>query len=296
MDEKIRLFSMFSGYGGAEFALQKAGVNYEVVGYSEIDKYAIQCYEQNHSKVKNYGDCTKINPNDIPDFDLLTGGFPCQAFSNAGKRLGELDTRGTLVYDIVRIAEVKQPKWIVLENVKGFTFKKFKDTFDKVLSEFDRIGYNIKYQVLNTKDYGVPQHRERVIFVMYRKDLEYTFEFPEKQELKLSWRDLKDDEINYKKVKKTPSRDIMREKCKNITTEDIVSCISLKQDRFPNAGIIDFEDYYRFLTPIEVFRLQGFLNNEINLENLSDTQKYKLAGNGWSINVFEQVFRNMFKK
>jgi len=96
MNKKIKVFDMFAGYGGAEFSLKKAGIEYECIGFSEIDKYAIQCFEQNH-KGKNFGDCTKINPNELPDFDLLTGGFPCQSFSVAGKGLGELDTRGTLL-------------------------------------------------------------------------------------------------------------------------------------------------------------------------------------------------------
>ena len=136
----IRLFEMFAGYGGASFALKKAEIEHEVVGYSEIDKCAIKCYEQNH-KGKNFGDCTKINPNELPDFDLLTGGFPCQAFSNAGKQLGVNDSRGTLFWEIVRIAKIKKPKYMLLENVKGLLSKKFVQTFDKILKELDEAGY-----------------------------------------------------------------------------------------------------------------------------------------------------------
>lgn len=288
----IKIFEMFAGYGTATFALKQLGIEHEVVGFSEIDKWAIKCFEQNHGS-KNFGDCKLINPKDIPDFDLLTGGFPCQAFSTAGKRLGELDSRGTLFYEIIRIAEVKQPKYMMLENVKGLTNKKFKDTFEKILSELDRIGYNVTWKVLNTKDYGIPQNRERVFFVCIRKGIEQEFKFPEKEELRLSWNDLKDIVVNYKKVKQTPSRDIMRNKCKNITNINVVGAISLKQDRFPNSGIIDFEDYYRFLTPKECFRLQGFLNDEVNLEGISDTQCYKLAGNGQSVNVVKKIFERL---
>jgi DNA (cytosine-5)-methyltransferase 1 len=86
METKIKLFSMFSGFGGGEFALQKAGIPFECIGISEIDKFAIQCYNQNFPNIKNYGDCIKINPNELPNFDLLTGGFPCQDVSIAGKR------------------------------------------------------------------------------------------------------------------------------------------------------------------------------------------------------------------
>jgi len=159
---------MFAGYGGAEFSLKKAGIEYECIGFSEIDKYAIQCFEQNH-KGKNFGDCTKINPNELPDFDLLTGGFPCQSFSVAGKGLGELDTRGTLFNEIIRIAEVKKPKMMLLENVKGLTNKPHRATFEKILSELDRIGYVVKWKVLNSKEYGIPQNRERVIFCLFFK-------------------------------------------------------------------------------------------------------------------------------
>ena len=291
------MFSMFSCYGGAEFALKKARIPFECVGYSEIDKAAIKCYDQNHPNITNYGDCTKINPLELPDFDLLTGGFPCQSFSVAGKGLGELDTRGTLFNDIIRIAEVKQPKYVLLENVKGLTNKKHEKTFNKILSEIKRIGYECHWGILNSKEYGTPQNRERVFFVCFRKDLFqewYDFQFPDKEELKLEWKDFVDIPTNYVKVNKTPSRDKMRVRCKNITNKQVCGTITLKQDRFPNAGIIDFEDYYRFLTPRECFRLMGFFNDEINLDGLSKTQQYKLAGNGWDINLVSKIFKQMF--
>jgi DNA (cytosine-5)-methyltransferase 1 len=208
----IREFCMFAGYGGSVFALKKANIPHELVGFSEIDKYAIQCFIQNHitnnshllhmevvnggldiaiAVPKNWGDCRTINPNELPDFDLLTGGFPCQAFSNAGKMQGEADQRGTLFYEIIRIAEVKKPKYMLLENVKGLTSKKFKDTFNKILSELDRIGYNVYWKVLNSKDYGIPQSRARIWFVCFRKDIDKgTFKFPEQEELKIRLKDL----------------------------------------------------------------------------------------------------------
>ena len=101
--EKIRVFEGFAGYGGAAFALKRANIPHTIVGYSEILPDAIELYELNHKNIKNFGDITKIDPKEIPDFDLFTGGFPCQAFSTAGKGLGELDTRGTLFYDVIRI-------------------------------------------------------------------------------------------------------------------------------------------------------------------------------------------------
>ena len=101
MNKKLKVFDMFTGYGGAEFALKKAGVNHKTIGYSEIDLHAIKCFEQNFPNIENYGNCTKIDVKELPDFDLLVGGFPCQPFSEAGKHKGELDIRGTLFYDIV---------------------------------------------------------------------------------------------------------------------------------------------------------------------------------------------------
>ena len=209
--KKIKLFSMFSGFGGAEFALKKAKIDFECIGFSEIDKYAVQCYEQNHClkfpdmlkgeiiRPNNYGDCTKINPNSISQFDLLTAGFPCQSFSVAGKGLGELDTRGTLFNEIIRIAEVKQPKYMLLENVKGLTNKNHKETFNKIIFELQRIGYYVHWKVLNSKDYGIPQNRARVWFVCFRNISEYeTFKFPEKEELKIFLKDILEDEVDEK--------------------------------------------------------------------------------------------------
>ncbi len=179
LPDNLKLFEMFSGYGGASFALKKLNKPFECIGYSEIDKYAIECYGNNHSVSKplvfipvvNRGSCVDINPEELPDFGLLTAGFPCQSFSIAGKGLGELDARGTLFWDIIRIAEVKKPKYMLLENVKGLTNKKHKNTFDKILSELDRIGYDVFWKVCNTKLHGIPQNRDRIFFVCFRKGL-----------------------------------------------------------------------------------------------------------------------------
>jgi len=195
----MKLFSMFAGYGTDSFALKRLGIEHECVGFSEIDKYAIQCFKQNHGEIKNFGDCTKINPAEIPDFDLLTGGFPCQAFSTAGKMLGELDARGTLFNEIIRIAELKQPKYMLLENVKSLTSKRFKGTFDKILSELNRIGYNVYWKVLNSKDYGIPQSRSRVWFVCFRKDIDKgTFQFPNPVELKIFIENIVEEDVDEK--------------------------------------------------------------------------------------------------
>ena len=168
--KRIRVFEGFAGYGGATYGLQRAGIKFEVVGYSEFDKFASALYDSNHcnkngEKIKNWFDITQIEPKELPDFDLFTGGFPCQPFSTVGMGQGEKDRygRGTLLYDILRICEEKRPQYILLENVKGFVTKRFENTFNTLKDALKDIGYgDLKYAVLNTKDYGIPQNRERV--------------------------------------------------------------------------------------------------------------------------------------
>jgi len=138
---------------------------WECVGYSEIDKYAIQVYQTHYPNHKNYGDATKINPDDLPDFDLICGGFPCQSFSIAGKRMGFKDTRGTLFFDIARIIERKKPQLVFLENVAGLLNHDNGRTFATILASLDELGYNAEWEVLNSKHFGVPQNRERVFII-----------------------------------------------------------------------------------------------------------------------------------
>ena len=157
----MKYLSLFSGIGGFELGI---GDRAECIGYSEIDKYAIQIY-QKHFNHKNYGDITKIIAKELPDFDLLVGGFPCQSFSIAGKRLGFKDTRGTLFFDIARIIKEKRPKYLLLENVKGLLSHDNGRTFRTILSTLNELGYDIQWQVLNSKNFGVPQNRERVFIV-----------------------------------------------------------------------------------------------------------------------------------
>lgn len=182
----MRYFSMFSGIGGFELGLWQAHDEWHkkncelniptefcsrhqphvCVGYSEIDKYAIQVYEK-HFNQKNYGDATTIKPDSLPDFDLLVGGFPCQSFSIAGKREGFTDTRGTLFFEIARIVREKQPRLLLLENVKGLLSHDKGCTFRTIISTLDELGYDCQWQVLNSKNFGVPQNRERVFIIGY---------------------------------------------------------------------------------------------------------------------------------
>ena len=175
---KLRVFESFAGIGGGSFALKRISEKYSdfeygLIGYSEVDKFAINIFNANHNKqgyINNYGDITTIDPNTLPDFDLFMGGFPCQPFSVAGLMQGEKDFlgRGTMLSHIIRILEVKKPKYVLLENVKGFLSNKFKDTREALAEMLKEIGYStfedtsFVCTLLNTKDYGMPQNRERV--------------------------------------------------------------------------------------------------------------------------------------
>lgn len=197
----MKLFSLFSGIGGPEKALKRLGIEYELVGYSEIDKYASRSYSAVHEEpeIKNYWDITKINEKELPDFDFMTWGFPCQDISIAGKQAGIHEgTRSGLYYDGLRILKEKKPKYSLIENVKALTSKKFADTFESILHDLDEAGYNSYWQVLDAKDYGIPQHRERVFIVSIRKDIDQEFTFPEKEELTLKLKDLLEDEVDEK--------------------------------------------------------------------------------------------------
>jgi DNA (cytosine-5)-methyltransferase 1 len=158
----MRYFSMFAGIGGFELGIKERG---ECVGYSEIDKYAIQIYQKHFPEHQNYGDAREIDTDKLPDFDLLVGGFPCQSFSIAGKRGGFEDTRGTLFFEIARIARAKRPAYLLLENVKGLLSHNKGDTFATIVTAIDELGYDCEWCVLNSKNFGVPQNRERVFII-----------------------------------------------------------------------------------------------------------------------------------
>ena len=149
--KKLRVFEGFAGYGGATFGLRHAGIPHEIVGYSEFDKFASALYDANFkdkkgAPIKNWGDITKVNPEELPDFDMFTGGFPCQPFSSVGMQKGEKDPygRGTLLHDILRICSVKKPKYILMENVKGLTAKKFQGLFDLLKTWLHELRYCLK--------------------------------------------------------------------------------------------------------------------------------------------------------
>ena len=158
----MKVLSLFSGIGGFDIAFQRKG--HEIIGACEIDKYARLVYARHFPKVHICEDATKINPEELPDFDILVAGFPCQSFSIAGRRKGFEDTRGTLFFEIARIAQKKRPYHLLLENVKGLLSHEGGNTIRKIYKTLDELGYDTESHIINTKDF-LPQNRERIFIV-----------------------------------------------------------------------------------------------------------------------------------
>lgn len=310
----IRVFEAFAGYGGASFGLKKAKVEHKVIGYSEVDKFACSLYEKNFPDVENFGDITLIKPKSLPDFDLFTGGFPCQPFSQVGLGHGELDIRGTLFHNILEICKVKKPKHILLENVKGLVTKRHKKTLDTIIKSLKKIGYTVNYTVLNSKDYGVPQNRERVWIYAHYGKLPDNFSIePKKTKLKKKFQDLLD---------KNPSPDLFKNQ-KQIArlmelydldfVVDRPSCVDLynKNIRNDETSITILEPHHNKMRVVhppkngelrvrkysisEHFRLMGFKDGEIDFDGQSYQQLCKRAANGWDINLTSKIFKEIFK-
>lgn len=195
----LKLLSLFTGIGAFEKALERLNIDYELVGFSEIDKFAIKSYCTIHNvpEYKNLGDVSKIEIDKIPDFNLLTWGFPCQDISIAGRMEGIKEgTRSGLYYEGYKILKEKMPKYSIIENVKNLTSQRFKSQFDSILNDIQELGYTNYWQVLNAKDYGVPQNRERVFIVSIRNDIDRNkFVFPSPVELKLKLKDILEDKV-----------------------------------------------------------------------------------------------------
>lgn len=163
----MKYLSLFSGIGGFELGLQNSEHEFECIGASEVDRYAKAIYSRHFPRHRDLGDASKINPKRLQDFDLLVGGFPCQAFSLSGYRRGFADTRGTLFFEIARICAEKRPKYLLLENVKGLLSHQRGETFKKMLGVLAELGYDVEWEVLNSKSFGTAQNRERLYIKGY---------------------------------------------------------------------------------------------------------------------------------
>lgn len=286
---------------------------------SEFDKFASSLLTQNFPGVTNWGDITKINPEELPDFDMFTGGFPCQPFSSAGLQLGFDDKygRGTLFHHIVRICEVKRPKYLLLENVKGLTQKKFAATFESMKEMLCNLGYGeIAYAVLNSKDYGIPQNRERLWMFARLGGLPETFDIrPPKIELKHRFGDfldpnppeylyLSEEQIAHLKLKHHIDSFFVDEPlCFDVYNKKIKKdalCITITQPEHNSLRVVekpkDGKEVVRKMSVDEQFRFMGFEDGELNYDGQSYSQMSKRAGNGWDVNLVGILINHIFSQ
>jgi len=288
----MKYLSLFSGIGGFELGIFNTYVKKmegktlheidkmdlaECIGFSEINKYATQIYQKHFPNHKNYGDITKINTKELPDFDLIVGGFPCQAFSVAGKRKGFDDTRGTLFFEIARIVREKKPRLILLENVKGLLSHDKGSTFYTIITALDELGYDCQWQVLNSKNHGVPQNRERVFIIGHLRGTSRPKVFPFTE---AGGQDIK--QLNQPKHSNDRVYD----------PKGLSPTLNTMQGGNRQPFITE-ETKIRRLTPLECERLQGFPDNWT--EGLSDTQRYKTLGNAVTVNVIRDIVIKLLK-
>lgn len=321
----VKVFEGFAGYGGATYGLRRAGIKFDVVGYSEFDKFAAELYDANHkdangNPIKNWGDITLIKAEDLPDFDLFTGGFPCQPFSTVGMQQGEKDRygRGTLLYDILRICEEKKPKYVFLENVKGLATKRFEGTFNTLKDALKEMGYgDLKYAILNTRDYGIPQNRERLWMFAQLGGLPDDFSMvPEPIDNGLRLKDFVDESPEEKLY--LSQQQIQRIKDFYHIPSFIVdeySCFDLYNRKIRDDGISitilapehnklrmveptgpDGVEIVRKYSVPEQFRLMGFKDGEIDFANQSYTQLSKRAANGWDVNLVGYLLNHIWEQ
>ena len=279
----VRVFSMFSGIGGFELGIEQSDINTELVGYAEIDKYAISIFEKQFTGVTNYGDATAITASNLPDFDLLVGGFPCQAFSIAGKQQGFSDTRGTLFFDIARICAEKRPRYLVLENVKGLLSHDGGQTFQTILRVLADLGYRVEWQVLNSKNFGVPQNRERVFIVGYLGERSGQEIFP------LTTYSHSASVVALQQLNKAESQGNRIYDSSGLAT----TLASQAGGLGAKTGLYQIDTQVRRLTPTECERLQGFPDGWT--AGLSDTQRYKTLGNAVTVPVVTAVINQLVK-
>lgn len=321
---------LFAGIGGIRKGFENAfGEDISTVFVSEWDEYAQKTYRANNDDdFEIAGDITQIDEKEIPHFDICLAGFPCQAFSMAGKRMGFDDDykgmcRGTLFQDVVRICEYHQPKVIFCENVKGLTTHDKGRTFKVIKRAFEQIGYTVYDKVLNSKDFGVPQNRERIYIVAFRNNINSTgFKFPEGENSDTKIKDIMEE--NTVSVKyylsttylETLKRHKERHKAKGngfgYEIRDIngqagaIVCGGMGRERnlIVDKRLKDFtpvthikgevnREGIRKLTPREWARLQGFPDN-FKLE-LADTHLYKQFGNSVTVNVIEAIAKEIRK-
>lgn len=309
--KEIKFIDLFCGIGGFRLAFEEFGC--KCVFSSDIDRYACQTYEMNFLEYP-LCDITQVNPKDIPDFDILCGGFPCQPFSIAGKRLGFNDTRGTLFFDVARILKEKKPSAFLLENVKGITNHDNGKTLKVIESVLSDLGYIFEWKVLNSKNYGVPQNRERWYCVGFKKDLisnDFIFEWPEKCKKKATLGDIiKKIKDNDYSISSICEENIMKGiKRKNIEIDDftlayeirasrcqfssnsISPCLTAKMGTGGNNVPVVIKQK-RKLTENECLGIMGFPKT---YKIKKGYQSYKQIGNSVAVPVITMIAENIIK-
>lgn len=317
----LRVLSLFSGIGAFEKALERLGIDHKVLAYCEIDKHASKAYSIIHGipESKNLIDVTKVDILDVDEtVDLITYGFPCQDISIAGKQKGFIDeegncTRSGLFFEALRIIDDYRPKFAIAENVKALTSKKFETEFKIVLESLEEIGYNNYYAVLNAKDYGIPQNRERVFIVSIRKDIDRGFTFPKPIPLSKTLSDIiesgsVDRDVSlcitarygaavpttqkYRR-RRYFGKSIFQLVYENTSREEQLSFY--KKDPY---GDFDCLGYVRPLSPRECFGLMGFDFCDADKclsAGITEFECYKQAGNSIVVNVLEAIFTELGK-
>ena len=307
----MKVASFFAGVGGIDFAFRACG--FDIVWANELDRDACQTYRLNFDSELVQGDIRKIRLKDIPDFDVMVGGFPCQAFSVAGLRKGFADKRGNLFFELERIFRRKKPKVIFLENVKNLVGHDNGNTFRIILDCLKKAKYHVKYQVLNACEYGnLPQNRERIYIVAFRdKNAFIEFDFPEPIELTNTIascinRDSPVDDVFYYTPEKYDCYDTLK---RDMTSSETlyqwrrVYVRANKNNLCPtltanmgmgghNVPLILTPFGIRKLTPRECFNFMGFPAT-YNLPDLSLSQLYKQAGNSVAVPVVKRIADNI---
>lgn len=281
------------------------------VGHSEISKPACAIYKYHFPNVTNYGDATKIIPGQLPDFDLLCAGFPCQPFSLSGKRKGLDDVRGTLFFEIMRICQHKRPRYILLENVRGILSHSNGEAFQTILACLADGGYLLQWELCNSKNFGVPQNRERVFILGHLRGTSRPQVFPIGEPSKPYPRMEKHGEPISSCIRSGEGQDasmqVVKVTAKNgqgariYLTENGLSCTLCATDGGlgANTGLYYDLTGVRRLTPMECERLQGFPDNFSkygldyvgDIVGMSDKQRYKVLGNAVTVNVVSHISR-----
>ena len=302
-----KFIDLFAGIGGIRLGFEQVFKDKSsFIFASEIDKFAQTTYASNYGHLPS-GDITQIQPNEIPNFDILLAGFPCQPFSNAGLKKGFKDTRGTLFFDISRIIKHHKPKVVFLENVKGFRNHDKGNTFRVVKETLEEQGYKVFAEVLNAKHFGVPQNRERIYIIGFL-DHDINFEFPKPSEKTVKVGDILDKKVDDKytisdKLWAGHQRRKLEHKAKGngfgysmFTHEsEYTSTISARYYKDGSEILINQKSKNpRKLSPREAGRLQGFPNNFKIV--VSDVQAYKQFGNSVAVPVIEAIAKNIFKE